>query len=192
MISIIKYGSGNIQSVQSALNRMGYESRVTDDEEEIINSDKVIIPGVGEAGSAMKYIKERGLENVIISLKQPVLGICLGLQLLCNFSDEGYVKCLGIFDTMVKKFPPFDKIPHMGWNNFSALKGDIFRGISVEDDVYYIHGYYAEINIYTLAICDYVLPFSAAIHRDNFYGVQFHPEKSAGTGEIILRNFLEL
>ena len=192
MIAILKYGAGNVQSVQNALTRLGFDSRVTDDKDEIINSEKVIIPGVGEAGSAMKYIKEKGLDNTLVSLKQPVLGICLGLQLLCNFSDESNVKCLGIFDTLVKKFPPFDKIPHMGWNNFSALKGDLFKGIRIEDDVYYVHSYYAEINIYTSAICDYVLPFSAAMHRDNFYGVQFHLEKSADAGEKILLNFLEL
>jgi imidazole glycerol-phosphate synthase subunit HisH len=192
MIAILKYGAGNVQSVQNALTRLGFDSKVTDDKDEIINSEKVIIPGVGEAGSAMKYIKEKGLDNTVVSLKQPVLGICLGLQLLCNFSDESNVKCLGIFDTLVKKFPPFDKIPHMGWNNFSALKGDLFKGIRIEDDVYYVHSYYAEINIYTSAICDYVLPFSAAMHRDNFYGVQFHLEKSADTGEKILLNFLEL
>lgn len=192
MIAILKYCAGNVQSVQNALSRLGCESKITDDKEEIINSGKVIIPGVGEAGTAMKYIREKGLDTVLVSLKQPVLGICLGLQLLCNFSDESYVRCLGIFDTQVKKFPPFDKIPHMGWNNFSALKGDLFKGIRIEDDVYYVHSYYAEINQYTSAICDYVLPFSAAMHRNNFYGVQFHPEKSADIGEKILLNFLKL
>jgi glutamine amidotransferase len=192
MIAIIKYGSGNVESVSNALKRLGYESTVTDDSSEILSSEKVIIPGVGEAGSAMKYLKEKGLDKTIPSLKQPVLGICLGLQLLCNYSDESFVRCLGVFNTHVKKFPPFDKVPHMGWNNFSALKGNLFKGIRADDDVYYVHSYYPEISYATTAICDYVLPFSAAMHWDNFYGVQFHPEKSAGTGDRILRNFLEL
>ena len=192
MITILKYSTGNVESVTNALKHLGYESKITDDRDEIISSEKLIIPGVGEAGTAMKYIREKGLEEVIVSLTQPVLGICLGLQLLCSYSDEGYVRCLGIFDVQVKKFPPFDKVPHMGWNNFSALKGVLFKGISAEDDVYYVHSYYPEISNYTTAICDYVLPFSAAMHRDNFYGVQFHPEKSADTGSEILKNFLEL
>jgi glutamine amidotransferase len=192
MIAILKYSAGNIQSVQNAVNRLGFENRVTDNEEDLISAEKIIIPGVGEAGSAMKYLKERNLDQVIISLKQPVLGICLGLHLMCSFSDEGCIKCLGIFDAVVKKFPPFDKVPHMGWNDFSALKGDLFKGVRADEDVYYVHSYYAEITDYTSAICDYVLPFSAAIHKENFYAVQFHPEKSAETGMKILRNFLEL
>jgi glutamine amidotransferase len=192
MIAILKYNAGNIQSVLNAVNRLGYEGRVTDDEKEIIASDKVIIPGVGEAGSAMKYLKERTLDQMIISLKQPVLGICLGMHLMCSFSDESFTKCLGIFDTVIKKFPPFDKVPHMGWNNFSALKGDLFKDIRADEDVYYVHSYYAEITDFTSAICDYVLPLSAAMHKDNFYAVQFHPEKSAETGVKILKNFLEL
>ena len=192
MITILKYNAGNIQSVLNAVNRLGYETSVTDNEEEIIASDKVIIPGVGEAGSAMKYLKEKKLDRLIVSLQQPVLGICLGLHLMCNFSDESYTKCLGIFDAAVKRFPPFDKVPHMGWNNFSALKGDLFKNVRAEEDVYYVHSYYAEITSFTSALCDYVLPFSAAMHKDNFYAVQFHPEKSAGTGMQILKNFLEL
>jgi glutamine amidotransferase len=165
---------------------------VTDNKDDFLTADKVIIPGVGEAGSTMKYLKERGLDQMIISLKQPVLGICLGLHLMCSFSDEGCTKCLGIFDAVVKKFPPFDKVPHMGWNDFSALKGDLFKGVRADEDVYYVHSYYAEITDYTSAICDYVLPFSAAMHKENFYAVQFHPEKSAETGVKILKNFLEL
>jgi len=192
MIAILKYNAGNIQSVQNALNRLGYENRVTDDPGELTGADKVIIPGVGEASSAMKYLRQRGLDLIIKSLRQPVLGICLGLHLMCLYSDEGDTKCLGIFDASVKKFPPFEKVPHMGWNNFSALKGDLFRGVKLEDDVYYVHSYYSEITANTSAICDYVLSFSAAMHRDNFYAVQFHPEKSAETGTVILRNFLEL
>lgn len=192
MIAILKYNAGNIQSVQNALDRLGLENKVTDNTEELSGADKVIIPGVGEASSAMKYLRERGLDTIIKSLKQPVLGICLGLHLMCLYSDEGSTKCLGIFDASVKKFPPFDKVPHMGWNNFSALKGNLFKGVNIGDDVYYVHSYYAEITSYTSAICDYVLPFSAAMHKDNFYAVQFHPEKSADTGIRILMNFLDL
>jgi glutamine amidotransferase len=192
MIAILKYNAGNIQSVQNAVNRLEFDSIVTDQDEELLAADKVIIPGVGEARSAMKYLKERKLDQLIISLKQPVLGICLGLHLLCDFSDEGSTKCLGIFDAVVKKFPPFEKVPHMGWNNFSALKGTLFKGVRADEDVYYVHSYYTEITDFTSAICDYVLPFSAAMHRENFYGVQFHPEKSADTGVKILKNFLEL
>jgi imidazole glycerol-phosphate synthase subunit HisH len=192
MIAILKYNAGNIQSVQNAVKRLGYECMVTDIEEDLLAADKVIIPGVGQAGSAMKYLKERNLDQVIISLKQPVLGICLGLQIMCSFSYESCVKCLDIFDAIVKKFPPFDKVPHMGWNSFSALRGTLFKGVRADEDVYYVHSYYAEITDYTSAICDYVLPFSTAMHKDNFYAVQFHPEKSADTGDKILKNFLEV
>jgi len=192
MIAIVKYNAGNIKSVRNALTRLGYESTITDDPVELGNADKVIFPGVGEASSAMQYLKERGLDNTIRSLKQPVLGICLGLQLMCSLSYEGCIRCLGIFDAVVKKFPSFDKVPHMGWNSFSALKGNLFKGVRADENVYYVHSYYAEITDFTLAICDYVLPFSAAMHKDNFYAVQFHPEKSADTGNKILKNFLEL
>jgi glutamine amidotransferase len=192
VIAILKYNAGNIQSVQNALNRLGTSSKVTDNPEEILGADKVIIPGVGEASSAMKYLRERKLDIILVALKQPVLGICLGLQIMCSVSDEGGIRCLEIFDAAVKKFPPFDKVPHMGWNNFSALKGNLFKGVKADEDVYYVHSYYAEITDYTSAICDYVLPFSAAMHRENFYAVQFHPEKSAETGTKILKNFLEL
>jgi len=192
MIAILKYNAGNIQSVQNALNRLGYDSKVTDNQKEILSSEKVIIPGVGEASSAMKHLKERGLDRTIISLEQPVLGICLGLQLLCSFSEEGNTRCLGIFDAKVKKLPPFDKVPHVGWNNFSALKGDLFNGVRAEDDVYYVHSYYAEITPCTSAICDYILPFSSAMQKGNFFATQFHPEKSADKGVKILMNFLKL
>lgn len=192
MIAVVKYCAGNVESVSNAVQRLGYECRITDDKDEIISSEKVIIPGVGEAGTAMKYLREKGLDTAIVSLKQPVLGICLGLQLLCSYSDEGFVRCLEIFDAQVKKFPPIDKVPHMGWNSFSAVKGSLLKGIRMDEDVYYVHSYYAEITDFTTAICDYVLPFTAAMHRDNFYGVQFHPEKSADTGARILKNFLEL
>ena len=140
----------------------------------------------------MQYLKERGLDKTIISLKKPVLGICLGLQLMCRFSEERETKCLGIFDADVILFPPVDKIPHMGWNNCLTLKGDLFKGITVKDDLYYVHSYYAEISSSTIATCDYIVPFSAAMKKGNFYATQFHPEKSAEKGEIILKNFLEL
>lgn len=192
MIAIIKYNAGNIRSVQNALDRLGYESKVTDDIKEIQAADKVIFPGVGEAGSAMKYLKERELDICIKSLKQPVLAICLGLQLMCKFSEEGNTECLGIFDATVKAFPPEDIVPHMGWNNFTSLKGEIFTGIKLEDDVYFVHTYYATISENTIAESRYILPFSAAMKCGSFYATQFHPEKSAETGEQILKNFLAL
>ncbi len=192
MIAIVKYNAGNITSVRNALTRLGYKSTITDDPAELMNAEKVIFPGVGEASSAMHFLEERGLDKTIISLKQPVLGICLGLQLMCRHSEEGDAKCLGIFDAQVRLFPPVDKIPHMGWNNCLTVKGDLFKGISLDDDLYYVHNYYAEISSDTVATCDYILPFSAAMNKENFYATQFHPEKSAMTGEIILKNFLEL
>jgi len=192
MIAIIKYNAGNIKSVQNALIRLGHDSIITDDPETLIKAEKVIFPGVGEASSAMNYLIKRGLDKTIISLKQPVLGICLGLQLMCRHTEEGDTKCLGIFDTDVKLFPPVDKIPHMGWNNFLSVKGELFDGIKLEDDVYYVHSYYAEISSCTSAICDYILPFSSSMKYANFYATQFHPEKSAGIGEKILKNFLKL
>jgi glutamine amidotransferase len=192
MIAILKYNAGNIKSVQNALTRLGYKSIITDNPSELINAEKVIFPGVGEAGTAMNYLKERGLDQTIKSLTQPVLGICLGLQLMCRFSEEGETKCLGIFDTDVRLFPPVDKIPHIGWNNCLTMKGDLFKGLSLNDNLYYVHSYYAEISLFTLATCDYIIPFSSAMQKENFYATQFHPEKSAETGEKILRNFLEL
>ncbi len=192
MIAILKYNAGNIKSVQNALTRLGYKSIITDNPSELINAEKVIFPGVGEAGSAMDYLKERGLDQTIKFLTQPVLGICLGLQLMCRFSEEGETKCLGIFDTDVRLFPPVDKIPHIGWNNCLTMKGDLFKGITLNDNLYYVHSYYAEISLFTLATCDYIIPFSSAMQKENFYATQFHPEKSAETGEKILRNFLEL
>lgn len=192
MIAIIKYNAGNIQSVINALIRLDYDSVITDDKETILAAEKVIFPGVGEASSAMKYLKERGLDDVIKSVNQPFLGICLGLQLMCKSTEEGNTNCLGIFDTGVKLFPPKEKVPHMGWNSFAELEGNLFKGISNNDDVYYVHSYYAEQCNNTVATCNYILPFSAALKKDNFYATQFHPEKSAGVGEQILKNFLEL
>jgi glutamine amidotransferase len=192
VIAIIKYNAGNIKSVQNALTREGYASVITDDPEKLIGADKVIFPGVGEAGSAMKYLKERELDKVITSLQQPVLGICLGLQLMCRASEEAETECIGIFDAAVRLFPPGDKVPHMGWNNFQSLQGVLFSGINIEDNVYYVHSYFAEICESTVAVCNYIIPFSAAMHRKNFYATQFHPEKSADTGSVILRNFLTI
>ena len=147
---------------------------------------------MGEASSAMKSLKQKNLDKVILSVKQPLLGICLGLQLMCDFTQEGNVKCLGIFDSQVKKFPSEDIVPHMGWNNFLSVKGDLFKNINTNTDVYYVHSYYAETGKNTTAICNYIVPFSAAMQKNNFYATQFHPEKSADTGEQILKNFLAL
>ncbi|MDD2564868.1 MAG: imidazole glycerol phosphate synthase subunit HisH [Salinivirgaceae bacterium] len=192
MIAIVKYNAGNIKSVQNALNRLGYESCITDDPTSILNAEKVIFPGVGEASTAMKYLKDKGIDEVIKSVTKPFLGICLGLQLMCNKSEEGDTPCLGIFDTNVKQFQPNDKVPHMGWNDFASIKGTLFQGINVWDDLYYVHSYYAELNNDTVGICNYINPFSAALQKDNFYATQFHPEKSAEIGEQILKNFLKL
>ena len=192
MIAIIKYNAGNIRSVQNALNRLGYESIITDDKTEILNASKVIFPGVGEASSAMKYLKEKGLDKVILSVEKPILGICLGLQLMCDYSEENDTKCLGIFNTQVKKFPPKEKVPHIGWNSFSEVKGELFRNIKTDNDMYYVHSYYAEKNNQTIATCNYILPFATAMKHNNFYATQFHPEKSADVGTQLLKNFLEL
>lgn len=192
MIAIIKYNAGNISSVQNALTRLGFKSIITDDAETILSADKVIFPGVGEAGSAMKYLTEKGLDKVILSVKNPMLGICLGLQLMCETTEESDTKCLGIFNSKVKIFPPKAIVPHMGWNNFSSINGCLFKNITTDNDVYYVHSYYAAISEQTIAVCDYIKPFSAAMQKDNFYATQFHPEKSADIGEQILLNFLEL
>lgn len=192
MIAIIKYNAGNTCSVQNALKRLGYETLITDDEEELQNAEKVIFPGVGEASTAMSYLKERGLDQVILNLKQPVLGICLGLQLMCEHSEEGDVACLGIFNNNVCKFPNTEIVPHMGWNNFEEVKGTLFKGIEVNNDVYFVHNYYADLSDETTGVCNYITPFSAALEKDNFYATQFHPEKSADIGEKILKNFLDL
>jgi len=192
MIAILKYNAGNVSSVSNAISQLGYDYRVTDSSDELLDSSKIIIPGVGGADSAMKWIREKGLDKVIPELTQPVLGICLGLQLLCSYSEEGDTVCLGIFDQVVRKLPPLDKVPHMGWDDFKWVSGNLFKGLSASSDVYYVHSYCTEISIYTTAICDYILPFSAALQKDNFYATQFHPEKSAEIGARILQNFLEL
>ncbi len=192
MIAIIKYNAGNIISVQNALNRLGYESIITDDRDSILAADKVIFPGVGEASSAMKYLQDKALDKVILEIKKPFLGICLGLQLMCKHSEEGNTNCLGIFDTSVKLFPPKEIVPHMGWNDLEEVNGALFQNLKAENDVYFVHSYYAELCSSTQAVCNYITPFSAALQKDNFYATQFHSEKSADIGEQILKNFLEL
>lgn len=191
MIAIIKYPAGNIKSVENAVNRLGYQCVVTDDVELLKSAEKVIFPGVGEASTAMKYLKETGLDKLIPALTQPVLGICLGQQLMCNFSEENNTKCLGIFNTTVKKFPPTELVPHMGWNNLEILRSRLLAGVSSDDNFYFVHSFYAEPCDSTTATCNYILPFSAVMEKDNFYATQFHPEKSADAGETILKNFLE-
>lgn len=192
MIAILNYNAGNIRSVQNALERLGYESVITHDPKVLRSSEKLIIPGVGEASSAMKYMKEKQLHTVLPTLEQPVLGICLGLQLLCEFSEEGETKCLGVFNHRVKLFPKTDLVPHMGWNQFTELNGALTKNIPSEENVYYVHSYYAELGPQTKSVCTYNLPFSATLEKSNFYATQFHPEKSASIGERILLNFLEL
>lgn len=192
MIAIVKYNAGNIGSVSNALNRLGCEHQVTDDKDTLQQADKVIFPGVGEASSAMKYLKEKQLDNTIKNLSQPVLGICLGLQLMCQSSEEGNSEGLGIFDTQVKRFPSHDIVPHMGWNNLFDLKTKLFEGINEKNDVYYVHSYFAELCSNTIAKTDYILPFSAALNKNNFFATQFHPEKSASVGEVILKNFISI
>lgn len=192
MIAIVKYNAGNITSVKNAVERLGYSCLVTDDETILKLSEKVIFPGVGEASSAMQYLKGKGLDEVIKNLTQPVLGICLGQQLLCQFSEEGNTPCLGIFEATVKKFDTKLKVPHMGWNTISGLNSELYNGISTDEDFYFVHSYYAEISNETSAICEYIVPFSASMQKDNFYATQFHPEKSSSVGEQLLLNFLKL
>lgn len=192
MIAILKYNAGNISSVQNALKRLGYDAVITNDIETLKSCEKLIIPGVGEASSAMNYLRKHQLDLLIPKLTQPVLGICLGLQLLCKHSDEGDTQCLGVFDHEVKKFPATDLVPHMGWNHSSSVNGILGNGIQPLDNVYYVHSYYAEIGPSTQVICNYIEPFSATLEKNNFYATQFHPEKSAEVGTRILQNFLAL
>ncbi|MBA2562815.1 MAG: imidazole glycerol phosphate synthase subunit HisH [Chitinophagaceae bacterium] len=196
MIAIIKYNAGNIQSVQYALQRLGVNALVTDNHEEIRNADKVIFPGVGNANSAMESLRKKNLDNVIKQLKQPVLGICVGMQLMCKHSEENNTECLGIVDLEVKKFssPQINafKIPQIGWNIIQNFRSPLFEGIKENAFVYYVHSYYAGIGIETIATTDYIVSYSAVIQKDNFYGVQFHTEKSAEVGDRILLNFLNI
>lgn len=192
MIAIVKYNAGNIRSVKNALDRLKVPSMLTDDPDELRNAEKVIFPGVGEAGTAMKYLRERGLDQVLIELKQPFLGICLGMQLMCRHSEEKDTQCLGIFDEKVKRFPSTGLIPHMGWNDFYRCEGPLFQGIDTTDDFYFVHSYFVELGKHTIGETNYLVPFTSAIHKANFYGVQFHPEKSANVGALLLKNFLQL
>lgn len=194
-VAIIKYNAGNVISVENALRRLGVSPVITDDKALLQAADKVIFPGVGEASTTMAYLREHRLDELIVNLKQPVLGICIGMQLMCRHSEEGDVDCLGIFDTEVKRFQAQqknDKIPQMGWNTVSQMQTPLFEGINPEEYVYYVHSYYAELCRHTIARTEYLLPYSAALHRDNFYAVQFHPEKSSEVGARILNNFLNL
>ena len=189
---IIKYNAGNVVSVANALMRLGVQARLSDDPEQIRRADKVIFPGVGEASTAMEYLRMRGLDKLIAGLRQPFLGICLGLQLMCDHSEENDTECLGIFSLRVKKFKPVQKVPHMGWNKIRDIKGPLFEGLDDSAFIYFVHSYYAEIGAETVAVSDYIQPFSAALNKDNFYAVQGHPEKSGRTGERILENFLKI
>lgn len=192
MIALIDYGAGNIRSVQNALKRLGVESILTNRPDEIRSAEKVIFPGVGEASFAMNQLREKALDQLIPSLTQPVLGICLGMQLLCTSSEEGDTQALGIFDTAVREFEPVLNVPHTGWNSCLIKSSPLLDGISSHDDFYFVHSYYAELCANTIATCDYIQPFSAALQKDNFFGVQFHPEKSAEIGAKLIQNFLSL
>jgi glutamine amidotransferase len=194
-VAIIKYNAGNIYSVSYALKRLGIEATITADPELLHKADKVIFPGVGEAQTTMEYLKEHKLDSIIKDLKQPVLGICLGMQLMCRYSEEGNADCLGIFDTDVKRFIPQkheDKVPHMGWNTIINTKEGLFNKQLENQFVYFVHSFYVPVNEFTAATTDYIHPFSASLHKDNFYATQFHPEKSGQVGEVILNNFLNL
>ena len=197
-IVIIKYNAGNIESVNNALNRLGVNAEITADPEKIRNADKVIFPGVGEASTTMEYLRKHELDKLIVSLKQPVLGICLGLQLMCSHSEENDTKCLGIFDENVIRFVPnlgeeyITKVPHMGWNAITNLRSNIFSEETENQYVYFVHSYFAGLGEHTVATCNYIIPFSAALQKDNFYATQFHPEKSGTVGARILENFIKL
>jgi glutamine amidotransferase len=197
-IVIIKYNAGNIESVNNALNRLGVNAEITADPVKIRNADKVIFPGVGEASTTMEYLRKHQLDKLIVSLQQPVLGICLGLQLMCSHSEENDTPCLGIFDEEVKRFIPnpgeefITKVPHMGWNRISDLRCSLFNEEIENQYVYFVHSYYASVGEHTAATCNYIVPFSAALQKNNFYATQFHPEKSGTVGAKILENFLKL
>ncbi len=199
-VSIIKYNAGNVQSVLFALERIGVNAIVTNNINELNTSDKIIFPGVGEASSAMKYLKERKLDTVIMDLKQPVLGICLGMQLMCKYSEEGNTNCLGIFNNKVKRFSsPFEggvqrtgdvKVPQIGWNNIYELKTNLYKGIKENEYMYFVHSYYAELSEYTVAKTNYEIEYSSSLQKNNFYAAQFHPEKSSDAGQQLLENFI--
>lgn len=194
-VAIVKYNAGNIYSVDYALKRLGVEALITSDKETLQSADKVIFPGVGEASTTMDFLRNSKMDLLIKDLKQPVLGICLGMQLMCSHSEEGNVDCLGIFDSEVKRFIPQkheDKVPHMGWNTITNLKSDLYKDFTHDEFVYFVHGFYVPVNNNTIAITEYIHPFSASLHKDNFYATQFHPEKSGAVGERILKNFLDL
>lgn len=195
MIAVVKYNAGNIRSVLNALNRLGVEPVLTDDVEALRNAERVLFPGQGEAATAMAYLRERGLDRVICSLRQPVLGICIGQQLMCSHSEEGNTDCLGIFPMEVVRFQPQrheEKVPQMGWNSIHNLKTRLFDGVDEGSFIYNVHSFYVPESPYTIASCEYILPYSAALNKDNFYSTQFHPEKSGSVGEQILKNFLKL
>lgn len=194
-VAIVKYNAGNIYSVVNALKRLGVEPLLTDDAEQLKQADKVLFPGQGHAGEAMDYLKARRLDEVIRDLKQPVFGICVGQQLLCKYSEEGDTECIGIFDAEVKRFQPTrheDKVPCMGWQNLYDLKSPLMKGLGNDPYVYFVHSYYVPLCEESIATADYILPYSASMHKDNFYTCQFHPEKSGAVGERIIKNFLEL
>lgn len=193
VLKIVKYNAGNIQSVLFALERIGIQAEVTDDIEKLLSADKVIFPGVGEASTAMEYLKARNLDKVIKDLKQPVLGVCLGMQLMCTYSEENDTQCLGIFEENVLRFDGTGihlKVPQMGWNNIYNLISPLMQNVNENSYCYFVHSYYASIGQHTIATTDYTKPFSAALNKNNFYGVQFHAEKSADAGEQILKNFI--
>lgn len=194
-VAILKYNAGNIFSVINSLRRLGVDPVLTDDSATLKAADRVLFPGQGEASTAMAYLKERGLDKVIKSLRQPVLGICIGQQLLCRHSEEGDVDCIGIFDADVRKFKPTrheDKVPVMGWNSLYDLNDELFKGLDEGEHVYFIHSYYVPLCENTIAKAEYIHPYSAALRKDNFFTTQFHPEKSGDVGETIIRNFLEM
>lgn len=194
-VAVVKYNAGNVYSVVNALRRLGVEPLLTDNVEDIKSADKVVFPGQGEAASAMDYLRRYGLDVVIKGLRQPVLGVCIGQQLLCRHSEEGNTDCLGVFDVDVRRFQPLcheDKVPAMGWNSLYGLESPLFKGVSDGEYVYFIHSYYVPVCDFTVANSDYIQPYSAAMHKDNFYATQFHPEKSGRVGEVIMRNFLEI
>ncbi len=194
-VAIVKYNAGNIYSVVNALRRLGVEPLLTDNAEELQRADRILFPGQGEASTTMAYIREHKLDEIIRSLKQPVLGICIGQQLLCRHSEEGDTDCIGIFPVDVKRFQPQrheDKVPQMGWNSIYDLKTPLFEGIKEEEFIYNVHSFYVPENEFTIAKCDYIHPYSASMHKDNFYTCQFHPEKSGKVGAKIIENFLNL